>query len=75
MPRNLDRRVEAITPILAPHLQRKLTNLLDICLSDNRQAWEMQPDGTYLQRQPQPNEPEKSTHVQLMQQTKGSTAY
>ena len=75
MPRNLDRRVEAITPILAPHLQRTLTNLLDICLGDNRQAWEMQPDGNYRQRQPQPNEPEKSTHVQLMQQTKGKTTY
>ncbi|MEO0394654.1 MAG: polyphosphate kinase 1 [Cyanobacteria bacterium P01_A01_bin.137] len=75
MPRNLDRRVEAITPILAPHLQRKLTNLLDICLSDNRQAWEMQPDGTYRQRQPQPNDPERSTHVQLMEQTKGTTTY
>ncbi len=75
MPRNLDRRVEAITPILAPHLQRDLTNLLNICLNDNRQAWAMQSDGTYHQRQPQANELEKSTHVQLMRQIKGTTAY
>lgn len=75
MPRNLDRRVEAITPILASHLRRDMTNLLDICLADNRQAWEMRSDGTYVQRQPQLNEPERSTHEQLMQQAKGSTAY
>ncbi len=68
MPRNLDRRVEAVTPVLAPHLRRELTNLLDICLVDNRQAWEMQADGTYVQRQPKPNEPERSTHESLMKQ-------
>lgn len=75
MPRNLDRRVEAVTPILAPHLRRELTNLLDICLTDNRQAWEMQANGTYVQRRPQPNESEKSTHQSLMDQTKALKAY
>ncbi|MGD1855253.1 MAG: polyphosphate kinase 1 [Leptolyngbyaceae cyanobacterium] len=75
MPRNLDRRVEAVTPILADHLRRDLRNLLDVCLSDNRQAWEMQADGTYIQRQPQTDESEQSTHVQLMQQAKAKTVY
>lgn len=75
MPRNLDRRVEAVTPILAPHLRRELMNILEICLADNRQAWEMQSDGTYGQRQPQPDEPEKSTHDTLMQRAKGSSPY
>ncbi|MGD1948392.1 MAG: polyphosphate kinase 1 [Leptolyngbyaceae cyanobacterium] len=73
MPRNLDRRVEAVTPILAPHLRREVANILDICLADNRQAWEMQPDGTYIQRQP--NESEMSTHQHLMENTKGVIAY
>ncbi len=75
MPRNLDRRVEAVTPILASHLRRDLKNLLDICLADNRQAWEMRSDGTYVQRQPQPNEPERSTHENLMKQVKAMAAY
>ncbi|MEM9487170.1 MAG: polyphosphate kinase 1 [Cyanobacteria bacterium P01_F01_bin.116] len=75
MPRNLDRRVEAVTPILATHLRRSLTNLLNICLSDNRQAWEMQSDGTYVQRHPKANEPERSTHHQLMQQAQGKQGY
>ncbi|MDV3352654.1 polyphosphate kinase 1 [Leptothoe sp. ISB3NOV94-8A] len=75
MPRNLDRRVEAVTPILAPHLRRELSNILDICLADNRQAWEMQSDGTYVQRQPQPKEVEKSTHQCLMEQARGVKVY
>ena len=75
MPRNLDRRVEAVTPILAPHLRREVASLLDVCLSDNRQAWEMQPDGTFIQRQPQPDEAEMSTHQHLMETTKGVTGY
>ena len=75
MPRNLDRRVEAVTPILAPHLRRELMSLLDICLGDNRQAWEMQPDGTYVQRHAQSNQPERSTHEYLMQHSKGAKSY
>ena len=75
MPRNLDRRVEAVTPILATHLRRKLTDILDICLTDNRQAWEMQSDGTYVQRHPQSNESENSAHNRLMKQAKGATVY
>ena len=53
MPRNLDRRVEAVVPIEAEKLQSELSELLQICLNDNRQAWEMQPDGTYTQRHPE----------------------
>ena len=68
MPRNLDRRVEALVPIEDPSLQRELTEIMDICLQDNRQAWEMQPDGTYEQRTPKQGESElyKSTHKILM---------
>lgn len=75
MPRNLDRRVEAVTPVLAPHLRQELMHLLDICLCDNRQAWEMQPDGTYRQRHPQPNESDNSTHNTLMQHTRGTSTH
>ncbi|MEL7034582.1 MAG: polyphosphate kinase 1 [Cyanobacteria bacterium J06592_8] len=68
MTRNLDRRVEAITPIEDPALIHKLKDLLHIFLSDNRQAWDMQPDGNYIQRHPAEGEPERSAHQILMQQ-------
>ncbi len=53
MTRNLDRRVEAVTPIADPHLAKDLQEILGILLADNRHAWILQPDGQYLQRQPE----------------------
>ena len=52
MKRNLEKRVEVITPIEPLDLQKKLREILDVQLSDTRSAWEMQSDGTYVQRSP-----------------------
>jgi polyphosphate kinase len=53
MPRNFDRRVEAITPVDDVLLHAKLQSLLDTCLADNRNAWDLAADGTYTQRRPE----------------------
>ena len=50
MPRNFDRRVEAVAPVEGPALQKRLKSLLETCLADNRQAWDLMPDGSYVQR-------------------------
>jgi polyphosphate kinase len=52
MPRNFDRRVEAMTPIDDPSLHRGIQLVLETCLADNRQSWELGPDGTYRRRSP-----------------------
>lgn len=52
MTRNLDNRVEAVTPVRDPSLQQQLQHILDTNLADNTKCWEMQPDGTYIQREP-----------------------
>jgi len=65
MPRNLDRRVEAVTPVEDPDLSKDLQEILSIMLSDNRQSWELQPDGSYKQRRPKQGEPERSAHQML----------
>ncbi|MGB8700260.1 MAG: polyphosphate kinase 1 [Thermosynechococcaceae cyanobacterium] len=65
-PRNLDRRVEAIVPIDDPALSLQLRELLDLYLADNRHAWDLQPDGQYIQRRPGENDPERSAHRLLM---------
>jgi polyphosphate kinase len=67
MPRNLDRRVEAVTPVEDPDCARELQEILKIVLEDNRQAWELQSDGTYVQRYPAKGEPERSAQVILME--------
>jgi polyphosphate kinase len=50
--RNLSKRVEVAAPILEPAGKTKLWEILDICLRDQRQAWMLQSDGTYLQLRP-----------------------
>ena len=69
MPRNLDRRVEAVTPVEDPVLMHELKEILDIMLTDNRQAWELGEDGVFNQREPSADETARSTHDVLMQRT------
>jgi len=52
MPRNFDRRVEAVAPVDDPAMHVRLRTLLATYLHDNRQAWELGADGTWTQRQP-----------------------
>jgi polyphosphate kinase len=66
MTRNLDRRVEVITPIEDPEISNDLQEILGIMLSDNRQAWDMHSDGSYKQRRPQLGTEEQSTQQILM---------
>ncbi|MGK2934067.1 MAG: polyphosphate kinase 1 [Gemmatimonadaceae bacterium] len=70
MPRNLDRRVECVAPVEDPRLQPRIKALLETCLADNRQAWELRPDGTYEQRLPG-TEPERATHRALLMDSWG----
>jgi polyphosphate kinase len=52
MPRNLDRRVEAVAPIEDAKLRQQLQHLIEVYLQDST-AWHMQSDGTFLQMQPE----------------------
>jgi polyphosphate kinase len=56
MPRNLDRRVEAVVPVLNPNLCVQLEWLMQLYL-DDQQAWLMQPNGTYVVRNPEAEGP------------------
>ena len=67
MTRNLSRRVEAVTPIESPEIFRDLQEILGVMLADNRKAWELQPDGTYVQRKPAKDEEVRNTHETFME--------
>jgi polyphosphate kinase len=69
MERNLDNRVEAVTPIHDPRLQERLREILEVCLADNRNCWEMQSDGTYTQRSPG-DEPVRQAQQTFMDQAR-----
>jgi polyphosphate kinase len=47
MPRNLDRRVEALVPVTSEPLRERLAEVLSIDLADDTLAWELDADGAW----------------------------
>ena len=70
MTRNLSRRVEAVTPIRDEKLVKDLQEVLGIMLADNRQAWDLNSDGIYVQRKTDQKNESKGTHQTLMDLSK-----
>ena len=68
MSRNLDRRIEAVTPIEDPEHRQKLERLLQLYLNDNQAAWDMQSDGTFVQRKPENDTSERNSQIQLIKE-------
>ncbi|MCU0311057.1 MAG: RNA degradosome polyphosphate kinase [Acidimicrobiales bacterium] len=50
MPRNLDRRVEALVPVEDPSLQARLAEVIDVGLADDTLAWTLDADSTWWHR-------------------------
>ncbi|MGA9859746.1 MAG: polyphosphate kinase 1 [Solirubrobacteraceae bacterium] len=65
MPRNLDTRVELLTPIERPELQAEIQDTLDRCLADDTYAWTMASDGAWTRRDGRT----RSVHNELMERT------
>ncbi|HEX2577795.1 MAG TPA: RNA degradosome polyphosphate kinase [Aquihabitans sp.] len=47
MPRNLDRRIEALVPVADPALVRRIDEIIDVNLADDTLAWELGSDGQW----------------------------
>ncbi len=50
MTRNLEHRVEVLTPIEEEVHREECRTILNTCLNDTCSAWELQQDGSYIQR-------------------------
>jgi polyphosphate kinase len=66
MKRNLEARVEVLCPVEPPELMKELRGIFDTHLADQRTAWDMQPDGSYIQRQPADGQ-RGGSHSQLIE--------
>ena len=55
MKRNLESRVEVITPVEDPALRKELRTVLDCELAPSECAWEMQSDGSYIRTESEAN--------------------
>jgi polyphosphate kinase len=73
MPRNLDRRVEVLTPVLDPDLQARLDQVLDIELRDDVLAWTLDPDGRWS-RAPEGGEVDSQIGLQRLTMDRAARA-
>nr|WP_266171153.1 polyphosphate kinase 1 [Dyella subtropica] len=74
MERNLDRRVETGFPIESKKLQQRLKKELELYLSDNTSAWQLQPDSHYTRVHPTSGQIARNTQSQLLEKLCGAGA-
>ncbi len=70
MKRNLEARVEILCPVEPPELAKELGVIFDTHLADQRSAWDMQPDGSYVQRRPVEGQGEGSHRTLILKAEK-----
>jgi len=63
MSRNIDHRVEALSPIGDRNMIRTISDILAVYLSDNVKALQMQPNGTYVRKKTDAKRPINSQEV------------
>jgi polyphosphate kinase len=66
MPRNLDHRVEVVTPVDDPELQAEIQYALDTVMADTVSLWRQGPDGEWSRVMPAPGEEARSAQDELM---------
>jgi polyphosphate kinase len=67
MDRSVFRRVEIAYPILDSESKARLIGDLDLYLSDNTNAWQLMPDGSYRRLSPRAGERPLSAHDSLLE--------
>ena len=67
MERNLDKRVETCFPVEGKKLITRVKKELESYLTDNTQAWVLQPDGRYVRQQPTGNQNPRSAQSGLLE--------
>jgi polyphosphate kinase len=70
MPRNLDHRVEVVTPVEDAAVQAELMATVDTLLADNAASWELQPDGTWERVRAKKDDRVRSAQATMMRRAR-----
>ena len=70
MPRNLDHRVEVVTPVEDVAIQAELAATIDTLLADTAASWELQAEGTWERVRPKKDERPRSTQATMMRRAR-----
>ncbi len=74
MPRNLDRRIEAVAPLEDPAHRQMVLHAIELMWRDNQQAWDLRGDGGYVRRTAAPGEPPVTAQTALMEMARRTGA-
>jgi polyphosphate kinase len=67
MPRNLDRRIELLVPVLETELRQRLIHTLDVYFRDTVRSWELRSNGRFRRREPRKNQRPFQAQLRLYQ--------
>jgi polyphosphate kinase len=70
MPRNLDHRVEVVTPVEDVAIQAELAATIDTLLADTAASWELQADGTWQRVRSKKDERARSAQATMMRRAR-----
>jgi polyphosphate kinase len=73
MPRNLDSRVELVAPVVDPGLRAEMLDVLERCLADNANSWELDSEGDWSRARPE-NGNRRSVQEELQERYAGRAA-
>jgi polyphosphate kinase len=70
MPRNLDHRIEIVTPVEDSRAQNDIVRAFDILLGDNATAWEMSSEGKWMKLRPKKGDRGRAAQQVFMRSAK-----
>jgi polyphosphate kinase len=70
MPRNLDHRIEIVTPVEDSRAQQDMVRAFDVLLADNATAWELGPEGNWMKLRPRKGDRGRAAQQVFMRSAK-----
>jgi polyphosphate kinase len=70
MPRNLDHRIEIVTPVEDARARNEIVRAFDVLLADNASAWELGPEGNWMKLRPRKGDRGRAAQQVFMRSAK-----